>query len=53
MAVHSNLRGGQNKYLRLVVIPTEYSLLANTPFVCKFHPGNLIIPISANRHAQE
>ena len=53
MAFHSNIGGGQNDYLGLVVIRTAYSLLTKTPFVCKDYPGNLRIPIEATRHAQE
>ena len=51
MVVHSNLKGGQHGYLGLVVILNANSLLTNTPFVCQFHPGNLIIPIADTRHA--
>ena len=53
MAVHSNLRGGQHGYLRLVISPTAYALLNNATFVCQVHPGNLITHITASRHAQE
>ena len=52
MAVHSTLGGGQHSYLILLISPTAYALLTNTPFVCQFHPGNLGIPIAATRHAQ-
>ena len=53
MAVHSNLGGGQHGHIGLVFSLTTYDLLTNTPFVCQVHPGNLIIPIAATRHAKE
>ena len=53
MAIYSNLGGGKHGYLELVVRSTAYALLVSTPFVCQFHPGNIIIPIAATRHAQE
>ena len=53
ISVHSNRGGRQHSYLRLVVSPTTYSLLNNTPFVFQVHPGNLSIPISDTRHTQE
>ena len=53
MEVHSNLGGEKQRYLGLVVSPTAYALITNTSFVHQVHPGNLIIPIAATRHAQE
>ena len=53
MAVHYNHRGGQQGYLGLVVSPTIYALLTKDPFVHQVHTRNLVIPISATRHAQE
>ena len=53
MAVQSNLGGGQHVYIGLVVRPTDYALLTNTPFVSQVYTGNLRIPIAATRHTQE
>ena len=53
MTVHSNIGGRQHGYFSLVVRPTAYALLTNTPFVCQDYPGNLIVPIAATLHAQE
>ena len=53
MAVYSNLGVGQHGYLRLVVIPTAYALLTNTPFVHQVNPGNPSTLIAATYHSQE
>ena len=53
MELHSNLIDGQHGCLVLVVVPTAYALLANTPFVSPVHIGNISIHISSTRHAQE
>ena len=53
LAVHSNLGGGQHGYLGLVVRPTAYVLLSNTPFFCPVHPITLGIPVVATHHAQD
>ena len=52
IAVHSNIGGQQHGYLGLVVRPTVYALLTNTPFVCQFHPGKIIVLIVATLQAQ-
>jgi hypothetical protein len=43
-SVYSNLGGGQNGHLFLVLSPAAYALISNTPFVRPDHPGTLIIP---------
>ena len=53
MSIQSNIGGGHCIYLSLVVIPTAYSLLTNTPFVFQFNPVNLLIHIAATRKYQE
>ena len=53
MIVHSNIGGGQHGYLGLLVSPTAYNLLKNTPFFRQVYPGSLVIPIAATCHVQE
>ena len=53
MEVLSNIGGGQQGYLRLVVSPTTYAILTKNPFVRQVHPEKLIIPIAATHNAQE
>ena len=53
MEVHSNIGGVQHGYLDLVVIPTDYTLLINIPFVRQLCPGNLSILIAATHHVHE
>ena len=53
MAFHSNLGSGKYGYLGLVVKPTAYSIITNTPFFHQVYPGNLVIPILSTPHAQE
>ena len=53
MAVHSNLGGRKQGYLKLLVRLTAYALLAKNPFVCQVHPGDLSIPIVDTHHSQE
>ena len=42
--VHSNLGGGAHGLLGLVLLPTEYALASQTPFICLIHPGALVLP---------
>ena len=53
MAVHSNIGGGQHRYLGLVVSPNSCALLSNTLFVSNIHPLNLVIPVVATHQAQD
>ena len=53
IAVSSNFGGGQHGYRGLLVSPSAYALLSDTPFVCPIHPVNLSIPIVKTHHAQE
>ena len=51
--VHSNIGGNQHGCIKLVVRPTDYVLLSNTPFVHPDHPGTLVIPVVATLLAQD
>ena len=43
--VHSNLDGGANSHLGLVLMPTKYAVIApGTPYVRPVFPGPLVIP---------
>ena len=53
MAVHSNIGGGKQGYLMLVVSLTAYALLTNINFFRQAYKGKVITPIAATRHAQE
>jgi hypothetical protein len=53
ISVHSNLGGGQHGHLGLVVSPTAYVILSNTPYHCPDLPEELEIPAGGTRHAQD
>ena len=43
--VHSNLGGGANGHLGIVLMPHKYALIApGTPYTRPVFPGNLVIP---------
>ena len=42
--VHSNLGGGANGLLGIVLTATEYALVSPVPFVRPQHPGPLVLP---------
>ena len=44
MEGYSNLGGGTNGHLFLVISPTQFNLLSNSAFVGPLHPGPLTIP---------
>ena len=44
-SVPSNLGGGANGYLGLVLSPATYAMVSNIPFVQPAHPGPLAIPL--------
>ena len=49
--VHSNLGGGEFGLLGLVISPTSYEMISETPFVRPTHPGSLTIPQGTTQHA--
>ena len=53
ISVHSNVEGGKHVYLGLVVSPTSYVLISNTPFFRTVHTGTLVIPVAATLHDQD
>ena len=50
-SVYSNLGGGAHGHLGLLLSPQMYALISNVPYVRPNHPGPLIIPQNATRHA--
>ena len=52
-SVHSNLGGGANGHLGLIMTPTQYAIHSTTPYVRPTHPGTLTIPVGTNRLAAE
>ena len=42
--VPSNLGGGMHGHLALVISPTQYAMISNTPFVRPAHPGPFFYP---------
>ena len=49
-SVLSNLGGGTNGHLALVLSPAQYALLSNIPFEKPMHPGALVIPPGTTLH---
>ena len=50
-SVRSSLGGGLYGHLGLVLSPTEYAMVSNTPFDRPNHPGVLVIPQGTLLHA--
>ena len=50
-SVYSNLGGGAHGHLGLLLSPQMYALISNVPYNRPAHPGRLIIPANATRHA--
>ena len=51
--VPSNLGGGQHGHLGLVLSPTKYALISNTPFVKPAHPGVYVADPANTQHMQK
>ena len=51
--VPSDLGGGANGHLGLVLTPPEYTLVDPTPYVRPIHPGTLIIPVGTTQHESQ
>ena len=52
-SVHSNLGGGANGHLGLIMTPTQYAIHSTTPYVRPTHPGTLTIPGGTTRLVAE
>jgi hypothetical protein len=53
ISVHSNLGGGENGHIGLVLSPNAYAFLSDTPYTRPGHPMPLVvIPAAATKHAQ-
>ena len=52
-SVHSNLGGGANGHLGLIMTPTQYAIHSTTPYVRPTHPGTLTIPVGTTRLVAE
>ena len=52
-SVHSNLGGGANGHLGLIMTPTQYAIHSTTPYVRPTHPGTLTIPVGTTRLAAD
>ena len=48
--VTSDLGGGSHGHLGLVLTPTEYQRITNTPYAKPAHPGTLTIPAGTTQH---
>ena len=42
--VYSDLGGGDNGYLGLILSPYKYNIISFMPFIHPLHPGILVIP---------
>lgn len=49
-SVSSDLGGGANGHLGLMLSPIEYSNVSLVPYVKSVHPGTLVIPLGSTQH---
>ena len=50
LSVHSNLGGGNDGHLGLLMTPAQYAIESPTPYQRPAHPGALVIPPATARH---